>query len=273
MSKLILSVILVFSAQAFAGKTAPGKLANEMPPELKGIGITENLGGKVDLDLMFTDDAGKSVRLGEYFKGNRPVLLSLVYYGCPNLCNFYLNGLMESLQNLKSVPGRDFELVMVSIDPTEDAALATAKKENYRKEYKVPGEWHFLTGKEPAIKALAKQVGFGYRWDEESQQFAHTSAAIVVTPAGEISRYLTGIMFDSTTLRLSLVEASKNHIGTLLDKVILFCFRFDPHAKKYSFYAYNLMRASAGATVFLLALFLVPFWRRQRRVQHLQGDF
>jgi len=244
-----------------------------MPEQLKGIGITEQLGAKVDLGLTFTDENGKAVKLGDYFQSNKPVLLSLVYYGCPNLCNFYLNGLFEGLKGLKSQPGRDFEMIMVSIDPKEDPALASTKKENYRKEYQIPGDWHFLTGKDPEIKALAKQVGFGFRWDEESQQYAHTSAAIVVTPSGEISRYLTGITFEPTTLRLSLVEASKNMIGSIIDQVILFCFRFDPNAKKYSFYAYNLMRASAGATVLLLALFLVPFCRRQRRLQQLQGDF
>jgi protein SCO1/2 len=179
---------------------------------------------------------------------------------------------MEGLQKVASEPGRDFEMVMVSIDPTETHTLASTKKENYRKEYGIKGDWHFLTGKDPAIKALAAQVGFGYRWDEPSQQYAHTASAMVLTPGGDISRYLTGIMFDPTTLRLSLVEASRNQIGTLLDKVILFCFRFDPYAKKYSFYAYNLMRASAGATVFLFVLFLVPFWRRQRRLKQLQGD-
>ncbi|HEX4924720.1 MAG TPA: SCO family protein [Bdellovibrionales bacterium] len=274
MKRLLAPVLIVLTlvcaagaGPAFAAKSAPGVPADKMPDKLKGIGITERLGEKIDKTLTFKDEAGKDVQLSQYFVGDKPVFLSIVYYGCPNLCNYYLNGVFDVLKTSEWKAGKEFTFVVVSMDPTETPELAQAKKETYQKEYPGLGEWHFLTGKEENIKTLASQVGFGYRWDDETEQYAHSAAAFILTPAGEISRYLYGILFDKTTLRLSLVEASKSKIGTIIDKVILFCFRFDPHAKKYSFYAYNIMRASAGATVVLLGLFLIPFWRRQRRVQ------
>jgi protein SCO1 len=273
--KILLSFIFLASVStAQAGHTAPGKLSTEVPEPLKGIGITEHLGEKVDLSMKFTDESGKEVILGKFFTDHKPVLLSLVYYGCPNLCSFYLNGVMDVMKQVTWKAGDEFKMVVVSIDPSETPELAKTKKANYIKEYGQLGEWHFLVGTEANVKALAKQVGFGYRWDNESKQWAHSAAAMVLTPGGEISRYLYGIMFDPQTLRLSLVEASKNKIGSLMDKVLLFCFRFDPHAKKYSFYAYNLMRASAGMTVLLLALFMVPYWRRQKALGEppQQGD-
>jgi len=245
----------------------------ETPASLKEVGIEEHLGDQVDLDLVFTNEAGEQVRLGSFFNGKKPVLLSLIYYSCPGLCNFHLNGLNDAFKEMKEPLGSEFDHILVSIDPSEGHELAAEKKVNYMEAYGRPEGakgWHFLTGDEANIKKLAEQVGFKYRWDENEKQWAHAAAAIVLTPEGKISRYLYGIVFDPKVVRLSLVEASNGKIGTVVDKLILFCFHFDPRASKYTFYAFNVMRAGAGLIVVVLAAALIPFWLRSRK--ELQGD-
>ncbi len=252
---------------------------SKIPPELQGVGITEHLGDKVSIqDLSFRDEAGKTVALSQYFGGGKPILLSLVYYECPNLCNLLLNGLVAGLRSLPWNPGEQFELISVSIDPKEGPDLAAKKKAAYLNSYGRPQGamgWHFLTGEEKQIQKLASQVGFGYRYDEQEKQFAHSAALYVLTPEGKISRYLYGIQFFEKDLRLALLEASNGKIGSIVDRFLLFCYRYDPHTRKYSVYLSNIMRAGAAGTVLVFGSYLLLFWRRQRglAVEHQGGSF
>lgn len=245
-------------------------LANEIPKPLKDIGITEKLGETVDLTLPFVSDTGESVRLNQYFTGTKPVLLTIVYYNCANLCNFHLNGVTEALKQLKWTAGQEFELVAVSMDAKEGPAVAGPKKANYLKEYGRLGAetgWHFLTGSEENIRKLADQVGFQFRWDDESKQFAHSSAAIIVTPHGVISRYLHGIQPDPRNLRLAMIEASDGRVGTMADRLIMFCFKFDPKKSKYTLAAWKIMQVGVVTMILIMAAILIPAWVRERRHQ------
>lgn len=239
-----------------------------LPDEMKNVGITEHLGEKIDLGLKFRNEEGKGVTLQNYFDGKRPVLLSLVYYNCPNLCNEHLNGVTRMLKDFEWTLGQEFDMIIVTIDPNENPLHAAQKKLSYLKEYGRDGAtkgWHFLTGTEENIQKLAKQIGFGYKWDKKTEQWVHTAAAYVISPQGMISRYLYGIEFKPKLVRLSLVEASEGKVGTLMDRVVLFCLQYDPKAGTYTFYAYNLMRAAGALTVLILAFVLISFWLKQRR--------
>lgn len=256
----------VFAHEGFDGREEP--IQNETPAELKDVGIDEHLGEPVDLALTFRDESGKTVPLSSFTSGGKPVLLTLAYFNCPSLCNFHLNGLNDAFKGLKEPLGREFEMVVVSIEPKETFELAAKKKESYIRAYGRPegaAGWHFLTGDQANITKLAQQVGFKYRWDEKEKQYAHASAAYVLTPEGRISRYMYGIVFDPKVLRLSMIEASNGTIGTLVDKLTLFCFHYDPKASKYTVAAFNVMRAGGGLTVLILACFLLPFWFRSRK--------
>lgn len=251
-----------------------GLAASDVPPELATVGITEHLGKKLDLNLKFKNDKGEDVTLGKYINGNKPIMLSLVYYSCPHLCNFHLNGVTEGLKSVKWTLGQEFEMLVLSIDPKETPSLAEAKKKNYLKVYNRTGAeqgWHFLTGSQEQISALAETVGFKYRWDKETKQWAHSSAVILLTPEGVISRYLYGIEFDQKNLTIGLLEAAQGKLGDVIDRLILYCFQYDPERKTYAFYAYNIMRASMGLMALAMAFFLIPFWMKQRR-EKLQTD-
>jgi protein SCO1/2 len=266
-----LAAVVIVPQAVFARDFAKPQagVSNERPKEYEGIGIEEKLGGEVPLDLQFKDEEGRLVSLRSFASSGKPILLSLAYYSCPNLCTLHLNGLGGALKTLKEPVGKEFNFVVVSIDPRETPALAHAKKENYLRAYghgkDVADGWHFLVGDEASVRQLADAVGFKYRWDEDEKQYAHASAAFVVTPEGRISRYFQGIEFDPRALRLSLIEASSGKIGTLVDKVILFCFHFDPKASKYTLYASNLMRAAGALAAAAMAAFLVSFWWRSKR--------
>ena len=242
--------------------------AGETPKGLENVGIKENLGTELDLSLKFTNAKGEIKTLGDYINGEKPVILSLVYYTCPNLCNYHLNGLIEGLRKLKWTAGEEFDVVAVSFDHKEKADVALPKKQNYMKAYGRAGAekgWHFLTGDKASVDALAKSVGFSFRFDQETKEWAHSSAAIMVSPKGKVSRYLHGVFFEEKDLRLALLEATQGKVGDLIDSVILYCFKFNPKKNKYTLYAFNLMRAGATATVVLMGLFLIPFWIRQKR--------
>ena len=241
---------------------------NQTPRELEGIGITEHLGSQVNLDLPFVDDEGRNVTLRQYVNGTKPVILDLAYYNCPSLCNFHLNGLNDALKKLKWTTGKEYEFVVVSINPNEKPPLAQAKKANYLNAYgRVEGAsgWHFLTGNEAQIQELAREVGFKYRWDEPTKQYAHVSSAYVLTPEGKIARYLRGIYYAPQTVRLALTEASDGRISGVVDNLLLYCFHFDPKSNKYVLAAFNIMRAGGALTVLLIIAFLAPYWIRQRR--------
>jgi protein SCO1/2 len=245
----------------------PGRAAAEQIPALREVGIDQKLDGAIPLDAPFTDDAGKDVTIGQYF-GSRPVVLALVYYECPMLCIQTLTGLSGSLEALAFNPGKEFELVVVSIDPGETPALAANSKKTFLKRYGrqgVDGNVHFLTGREASIKPLADAVGFRYAYDRDIDQYAHPAAITVLTADGRVSKYLYGIEFAPRDLRLSLVEAAGGRIGTAIDQALLFCYHYDPETGKYGFVIMNVIRLGAALTVVALAGSIVFALRRERR--------
>lgn len=248
---------------------AAGALAAQttLPPQLRDVGIDQRLNAQVPLDLVFRDESGAPVALKTYF-GRRPVVLSLVYYECPMLCTMVLNGLLKSLRAIQLEAGRDFEVVTVSFDPSETPELAAAKKQTYVERYGRPAGksgWHFLTGDNEAIRKLTQAVGFRYKYDPETNQFAHASAIMVLTAEGRVARYLYGIEYAPRDLRLALVEASAGKIGTPVDQVLLYCFHYNPATGKYSLLIMNILRAAGAATVLALGLFMLVMLRRDRR--------
>ena len=243
--------------------------AEEVPYELKGVGITEHLGSDVSIgDLHFKNDTGEDVALSKFFQSGRPVILALVYYECPNLCNMLLNGLTETLKNLDWTPGERFDIVAVSINPKETPELAAKKKASYLRVYdRAQGAvgWHFLTGEESQIRKLASQVGFGYHYDEREKQYAHASAIYVLTPEGKISRYLYGIEFKPKDMKLALLEASNGKIGSVVDRFVLFCYHYDPKTRSYSMVINRVMTASCTGTALFFGGYLAVFWRREKK--------
>lgn len=243
-----------------------GQRNDGVPKETEGVGVTEHPGAVLPLGLMFRDENGRDVRLKDYFTGGRPVILTLNYYRCPMLCTLQLNGLIDALRRMEWTPGREFEIVTVSIDPLETPPLARLKKQNYMKEYGRPEAakgWHFLTGREESIQELARTVGFEYRYDRETDQYVHAAALFVCTPEGRVSRYLYGILYDPTTLRLSLVEAAEGRARSTVDRILLYCFHYDSAKGKYAPAAMNIMRAGGVATVIILGGVLLAYWRRE----------
>jgi len=242
--------------------------ASEMPAEFKNIGITENLGSQLDLSLMFKNEKGESVPLSSFYDGTHPVVISLVYYSCPGLCNFHLNGVIDALKTVDWSAGDKFQYLAISFDPKEGPELAVKKKESYMKVYARPGTedgWHFLTSDADTIKKLTEQVGFRYAWNKEAEEWAHASAAVVTTPQGKISRYLHGITFDQRTFKLALSEATNGQIGSFVDKMVWYCFKYDPHQSKYTLYAFRIMQVGGALIILILAAFMTPVWIRARR--------
>jgi len=264
---------LVSAAPAFAqvGVTAPdpGDPTSAKPGLLSKIHIDQHLDRPLPLDLPFVDDSGKPVRLGDYF-GRRPVVLALVYYECPMLCTQVLNGLVSALSAMNFEPGKEFDVVAVSFNPREGPGLASQKKANYVKRYgreHTANGWHFLTGAESSIKALTDAVGFRYEYDPAIQQYAHGAAIEVITPKGHIARYFYGIEFSARDLRLGLIEASEERIGTPVDDVLLFCYHYDPATGKYGAAVLRLVRLGGILTVVAFLSFLTISLRRDRRAR------
>ncbi len=230
------------------------------------VGFDQHLGRELPLDAVFRDEAGKAVRLGDWF-GKRPVIVALAYYDCPNLCTLVLNGLVEGLRGAASDPGTDLEVVAISIDPNETSSLATKKKAAYLASYGRPATdagWHFLTGDGVSIARVAGDVGFRYFYDDERRQYAHPAGVAVVTPDGRISRYLFGVRFAPRDLQAALADASAGRTGNLADRLLLLCFRYDPHTGRYGLLIENWIRAVAIATVLALAGFVAILARRDR---------
>jgi protein SCO1/2 len=252
----------------------PGLAASEQIPILREVGIDQKLDEQVPLDLEFSDEEGRTVKLGDFF-GKRPVVLALVYYECPMLCTQVLNGLVGSLEALSFNPGSEFEVVVVSFDPGETPALAADKRKTYLRRYSRPGHeagWHFLTGREASIKALTGAVGFRYAYDEETDQYAHPASMTVLTAEGRVSKYLYGIEFAPRDLRLALVEAAEGRIGTAVDQALLFCYHYDPETGKYGLVVMNLVRTGGVLTLIGLGAFILLNLRRDRRAhQHANG--
>jgi protein SCO1/2 len=255
---------------AQAGMTPePGEPAKSKPGPLGRVRIDQRLNEQVPLDLRFTDETGRDVRLGDFF-GRRPVILALVYYECPMLCTQVLNGLVTALGVMNFEPGREFEVVAVSFNPREGPGLASQKKANYLERYGRPhtaAGWHFLTGTEASIKRLTDAIGFRYEFDPAIQQYAHGAGIEVLTPKGVISRYFYGIEFSARDVRLGLIEASEDRIGTPIDDVLLFCYHYDPATGSYGATVLTIVRAGAIATVLAFAIFLTVSLRREHALE------
>jgi len=241
--------------------------ALETPEVLREVGFDQRLGETLPLDAAFRDESGREVRLGDYF-GRKPVVLNLVYFDCPMLCTVSLNGLESALQVLSFLPGREFELVTISFDAKEGPALAAQKKKAHLMRLQRPGAaegWHFLTGGAAAIQAVSRAIGFRYAWDAETRQFAHPAGLVVLTPDGRIARYLYGIEYAPKDLRLALVEAGEGKVGGPVDKLLLYCYRYNPVTGRYGAAIMAILRLAAGLTMLALFGFIFLAWRRERR--------
>jgi protein SCO1/2 len=270
----LLATALMLSVSAVAG-AQNGELpmperatpANAKPAILQNVGIDQKIGQQLPLDLVFKDETGRDVRLGEYF-GSRPVVIALAYYQCPMLCSQVLNGVTGTLKTLSFTPGKDYDVVIVSIDPADGFREAADKKAIYVERYgnkATANGWHFLTGTDASIKPLAAAIGFRYTYDPDIKQFAHPAAIYVATPKGQIARYFMGIDFPPRDVRLALVEASNNHLGSVADSVLLLCYHYDPTTGKYGAATINAVRVGFIMTVGALLTFVFVSLRRERQ--------
>lgn len=240
---------------------------NVKPSILEKVGIDQRLNEQLPLETTFHDESGRTVRLGEYFK-EKPVVLALVYYTCPMLCSEVLNGLTSSLKMLQFSAGKEFEVVAISINPHENPADALKKRAGYIQRYHRRGSeigWHFLTGDEASIQAVAKAAGFRYTWDPKIQQYAHASGIMVVTPQGKLAQYYYGIEYSPRDLRLGLINASENKIGSLVDQLLLYCYHYDPSTGKYSLAILKIVRIAGAATALGLGVLMFVLFRRERQ--------
>ena len=248
-------------------KRQVGMAASAVPAPLREIGFDQNLDAAVPLDTLFRDESGRTVLLGDYF-GSRPVVMVFAYYDCPMLCTLVINGLSSALKTLSLSPGQDFEIVTVSFDSRDTPASASAKKAAYLERYRREGAaqaWHFLTGDQASIDRLTKAAGFRYVWDKATNQFAHPTGVIVLTPDGRLARYLFGIEYGPRDLRFAIVEASAGKIGTAVDSLLLYCYHYDPMTGRYGFAIMRAMRIAGAATVFALGGFILIMVRREKR--------
>jgi protein SCO1 len=266
---LLLLALLALARPVCAQGLAPddaGDPAKARPGLLGQVGIDQHLNQQIPLHLVFNDESGREVQLGEFF-GKRPVILAMVYYECPMLCTQVLNGLVSALGVINFDVGREFDVVAVSINPKETPGLAAQKKQAYLDRYKRPQSaagWHFLTGKEENIKQLAAAVGFRYAFDPAIQQYAHGAGVELLTPKGVISKYFYGIEFSARDIRFGVIEASEEHIGTPIDDVLLLCYHYDPSTGKYGAVAIDAIRIGAVATMLGLGTFLFVSLRKER---------
>ncbi|HUB77440.1 MAG TPA: SCO family protein [Bryobacteraceae bacterium] len=278
MNKIVVG-LLAFAYAAFAqpGQPAPvqpsislqdSNLKPALPGALAGVGIDQKLDSQVPLNLHFTDEYGATVPLSTYFHSQKPVILALVYYRCPMLCTQILNGLESSLKAVSFDPGKDFEIVAVSFDPKDTWQTAAAKKQTYLKRYgraNSANGWHFLTGDETNIKALTDAVGFHYKYDPATDQFAHASGIMIVTPDGRLSRYFYGVEYAPRDVRLGLVEASRNKIGNPVDQILLFCYHYDPSTGKYGALVMRMIRVAGAGFVLVGAAAIWFALKREKR--------
>ena len=267
---LIATMALVFAASLPAlAQAAPKEdlgqtSADQKPAILDHVGIDQRLNQQVPLDLSFVDENGQAVKLGRYF-GQKPVVLSLVYYQCPMLCSQVLNGLTSSLNVLSFNIGREFEVVTVSFDPRDTPSAANETKQRMLKRYRRPGSeqgWHFLTGKKEQIDALTQAVGFRYAWDPEIQQYAHASGIMLLTADGHVAQYYYGIEYSPRDLKLGIVQTSQGKVGSIVEQVLLYCYHYDPAKGKYGAVIFNILRVSALATILVLGGFMFLMFRR-----------
>ncbi len=271
-------VALLLLSTAANAQTIPdnvGPAAKSLPRVLQNVGFEPQLNAQLPLDLAFRDEAGRSVQLRDYFR-QKPVVLALVYYGCPMLCNQVEQGVVGTLRMLSFNPGRDYEVVFVSFDSRETPDMAAQKKESamshFRRPETAPG-WHFLTGSKESIDALTKSANFRYSFDEKTNLFAHASGIMLLTPDGRISRYFYGVEYPSRDVRLGLVDASAGKIGTPIDRALLFCYQYDPASARYSASILAIIRLGGILTVLCLVVGILIFRRRDSNAARtkLQG--
>jgi protein SCO1 len=251
-------VLAVFAIPLLGGD------APKLPAELQGIRIDQKLNAQVPLNTEFVDQDGQKVTLGSYF-GQRPVLLALVYFQCPMLCSQILSGVVAGLKPLSLQPGRDFNILAISFDPRDTPAIARQQRDEYVHRYSsraTPQGWNFLTGSPESIRAVTEAVGFHYRWDEKTQMFIHLSGIMILTPEGKMARYFYGVEYEPKDLKLGLIEASHDKIGSAVDSVLLFCFHYDPTTGKYGAVVMNLVRAAGALTLLVLGSALAILWRK-----------
>jgi protein SCO1/2 len=264
----------VGSAQMFGGgEPPPLNPATKKPRILEQVGVDQKIGRQVPAALTFRDETGRDVRLGDFF-GRRPIVLALAYYNCPMLCTQVLNGITGTLKTLDFQPGRDYEVVVVSIDPREGPRLAGEKKATYVSHFGRPGTaagWHFLTGRDENIRALADAVGFRYKYDPNIDQFAHAAVFEILTPSGIVAQYFYGIEFAPRDVKFALIQSSGNKLGTVADQVLLLCYHYDPASGQYGANIINAVRAGGVLLMIAFGTFLFVNLRRDRRQQHLES--
>jgi len=275
MQKLAIAMFLTLGMQngmAFGGSyngsagSTPQNDGSTLPDALVDVGIEEHLGAQIPLDATFLDEAGKDVKLSSYFNAGKPVLLNFAYYQCPMLCNMVLNGMLNGMKKMAWAPGKEFEVVTISIDSKEGPDLAAAKKETHIKALGVAGAengWHFLTGKDSEIHKVADAVGFKFKYMPISKEFAHAAGVFTISPNGKISRYLYGVEYRSKDIKLALLDASEGKSLSFGDKIAMFCYRYDPNAKGYVLFARNFMKGGGVVVILGLALLLGSLWRKE----------
>lgn len=263
--------LLALLLLAFGGPligTAPARAdGDETTGMMARVGFDQNLDAQIPLDLPFRDEQGRTIKIGDYL-GKKPVILNLVYYRCPMLCNEVLNTLLRSMNALSFDIGKEFDVITVSIDPKETPGLAARKKASYLARYGRPGAekgWHFLTGDQASITQLAKVVGFRYEWDAKNNQYAHAAGIMLVTPQGKLSRYIYGLSYPARDLRLGLMDAAMRKIGSPIDQLLLLCYHYDPRTGRYNLAAMNVIRVLGFATIGSLGTFVFVMLRRDRR--------
>jgi len=250
----------------------PGTLATAKLPQLENVSFKQHLNAPLPLDAHFKDENGRDVTLAHYFGGERPVVLAFVYYSCPMLCTQVMNGVSRAVKVLPFTPGKDFDVVFISFDPRDQPVTAAAKKTalmNYWSLQNQSGAWHFLTGEEPEIKKVTSAAGFFYVWDDKTQQYAHLSGLLVLTPDGRLSRYFYGVEYSPKELRLALFESGQGNIGSVVDELLLYCYHYDPANGRYGAVVMNLVRLGGVLTVLAIGGFIL-LMRRQER-QQMEG--
>lgn len=261
---LLILALLIFGV---ATPSAHAQRSGDAREELQGVGVTQKLGASIPADLSFRNEAGEPVRLGDYFDGSTPVLLTLNYHNCPMLCKVQLRQFATALSELSWTPGDKFQVLTVDINPDEGPEMARTAEKRYRGAFDNPDAamagWHFLTGDAPAIEALTDSVGFNYRYLEDKKQYAHPAAVIFLSGSGTITRYFTTLNPAPGDLRTGLVEASNGEIGSVADKVFLACAQFDPDSNSYSASAFKVMRYGSVLLAVLMGAALFVFWRRE----------
>ncbi len=268
-----LAALLALAAAAPGGARAADPWG--LPKELDGVGIEPRPGSQVPLDAVFRDEQGEVVRLGDYFDGERPVVLVLAYYRCPMLCGLVLESTVKTLKALEYSPGHEYRVLTVSIDQRETPELARQKKGNVLAEFNRPGAengWHFLTGSEQHIAALAAAVGFKFRFMPERNDFAHSAGIFVLTTDGRVSQTITGLEYDARTVRLALVEAGEGKVGSVLDQVLLYCFHYDATTGRYTPVIMNILRLAGGVTVLALGALVGTLLLRERRQRRASAE-